>query len=139
VGRNVALFDLCRHWAYRARLRYTDRTEWEEVVYAYAWDRNLALIGDEFTRGPLAAGEVKHLARSVARWVWRNFTTEQFLAIQRARAKKGGQAKRTITDELREANRRRALGTRTITDELREANRRRATKVDRTLAAAVLL
>jgi hypothetical protein len=101
IGRNVALFDLVRHWAYRARLQYGDCAEWEEVVYAYAHDRNLSVIADEFTRGPLVDSEVKQLARSVARWVWRNFTAEQFHAIQCARAKKGGQAKRTITDELR--------------------------------------
>jgi hypothetical protein len=117
IGRNVALFDLIRHWAYRARLQYVDRTEWEEVVYAYAHDRNLSVIADEFTRGPLVDGEVKQLARSVARWVWRNFSVEQFAAIQSARARKGG---------------------RTITDQLREANRRRATKLDRLLAAKEL-
>lgn len=118
IGRNVALFDLVRHWAYRARLQYGDRTEWEEVAYAYAHDRNLSVIADEFSRGPLADGEVKHLARSVARWVWRNFTAEQFAAIQSARAKKGG---------------------RTITEALREANRLRATKLDLSLAAKDLV
>ena len=104
VGRNVGLFDLTRKWAYRRRGDYTDRTEWEEVVYAYAWDRNLTVIADEFSRGPMSEVEVTHLARSIGRWTWRNIT-RTFEEEQRRRGRKGGQV---MTDKKREANRVRA-------------------------------
>jgi hypothetical protein len=108
IGRNCALFDLTRRWAYRAWPRYPERAEWEEVTHAYAMDRNLSVVADEFTRGPLGDQEVTHLARSVARWVWRSDMRakglEQYEAdfrlIQSARGKK-------ITEKRREANRQR--------------------------------
>lgn len=110
VGRNVALFDLTRHWAYRSWRRYAhDEEEWEAVTHAYAWDRNLAVIGSEFTRGPLDDTEVVHLARSVSRWTWRKFWHQggpaaydaRFTATQAAR----GRRPKTVTDKLRTANR----------------------------------
>lgn len=122
VGRNCSLFDLTRRWAYRAWRRYATgpQSEWEEVVYAYAWDRNLAVIGEEFTRGPLEETEVVHLARSISRWTWRTYHRQggleaydqRFSRLQTERAKRSHapEAKRTVTDKMREANhRRRAL------------------------------
>ena len=84
VGRNVALFHLTRQWAYRARLRYDEATEWEQTVHAFAVNKNLTAIADEFTRGPLGEVEVLHLTRSIARWTWRNITPE--LTTQRRKA-----------------------------------------------------
>ncbi|MGI8415967.1 MAG: replication initiation protein [Nakamurella sp.] len=89
VGRNVALFDLVRKWAYRRRGEYTDPIEWEEVAHAYAQDRNLALIGPAFSRGPLDRGEVTHLARSISRWTWRKIT-RTFEQEQAHRGHNGG-------------------------------------------------
>lgn len=125
VGRNCALFDLVRRWSYRAWRRYAtgSQTEWEEVVHAYAWDRNLAVIGEEFTRGPLDAVEVTHLARSVARWTWRTYHRQGGVQAydQRFSRTQTERAKRSHAPEAR----------RTVTDKMREANRRRATKTDR--------
>lgn len=104
VGRNVGLFDLTRQWAYRRRGDYKCADEWEEVVYAYAWDRNQTVIGEEFTRGPMGEVEVKHLARSISRWTWRNIT-RTFEDEQRRRGRRGGQV---MTEKKREANRVRA-------------------------------
>ena len=114
IGRNCALFDLTRRWAYRAWRRHCeDPTEWEAVVHAYAWDRNLSVIGDEFTRGPLDETEVLHLARSISRWTWRRFWHQggptaydaRFTATQTARAKKSHTTgNRTVTDKMRTAN-----------------------------------
>lgn len=104
IGRNVALFDTVRHWAYRAWTRYPDRQDWEEAVHAYAWNKNLGSIADEFSAGPLSELEVTHLARSIARFVWRSDLRakgaekfeQDFHEIQRRRgikgAKKGGVA-----------------------------------------------
>jgi len=82
LGRNVALFNRVRLWAYRARLRYDDRQEWEEVVDAFA-----LAVNHEFAV-PLSPGEVGHTARSVARWVWRNFSAEGFSTVQAARGRR---------------------------------------------------
>lgn len=105
VGRNVALFDQTRRWAYRRRGDYRDQTEWEQVVEAYAWDRNLVTIGDNFSRGPLERPEVRHIARSVSRWTWRNitrtFNEEQQARSARAHSKRWGdyQARRASIRE----------------------------------------
>lgn len=77
VGRNVALFNLTRQWAYRARLRYTDYAEWSETVYAFASMKNASVIADEFSRGPMGEGEVAQVAKSIAGWVWVKITPEQ--------------------------------------------------------------
>ena len=80
VGRNVSLFDTTRNWAYRAVQRY-----WDETVFAYTMNKNFGVIADEWGV-PLPTTEVKHLARSISKWVWRRFTPERFSAIQRHRA-----------------------------------------------------
>lgn len=91
VGRNVTLFDITRRWAYRARGAYSDLAEWEETTHAYTHMKNLSVIADTFTTGPLSNGEIKHLARSVARWTWRNIT-RSFEQEQRRRGRAGGTA-----------------------------------------------
>lgn len=82
LGRNVHLFDALRHWAYRARYRYTDRQEWEQTVLAYALNVNTEFVV------PLGVPEVNDTARSVARWVWRKFSREGLVVIQTARGRK---------------------------------------------------
>ncbi len=105
VGRNVALFNLTRQWAYRARLRYTDFTEWSETVYAFASMKNASVIADEFSRGPMGEGEVAQIAKSIASWVWTRITPEQTEANRKRWAenlKKGRTArKNSLIEELR--------------------------------------
>lgn len=95
VGRNVALFDCTRQWAYRAIKRYWDGPfdEWNETVLAYAHTRNHGIIADQWGT-PLPQTEVKHLSRSIAKWVYRRFTPEQFTERQRQRGRRKGLAKR---------------------------------------------
>ena len=69
---------------FRSRLRYDNASEWEQTVHAFAVNKNLTAIAEEFTRGPLSEVEVLHLARSIARWTWRNITPE--LTTQRRQA-----------------------------------------------------
>ncbi len=84
-SRNCALFNRLRMWAYRARRRYSDRLEWEEVVAAFA-----ANVNPEFAV-PLPAAEVAQTAQSVARWVWRrSFDEAGFRAVQAQRGSNGG-------------------------------------------------
>lgn len=87
VGRNVALFNLTRQWAYRARLRYTDYQEWAETVYAFASMKNASVIADEFSRGAMSETEVSQISKSIARWVWSRITPEQTQANRQRWAK----------------------------------------------------
>lgn len=104
LGRNVALFDLTRDWAYRAiRPHWGGQlTTWEADVLAYAWQHNETVIANDFTRGPLTFNEVTHLARSIARWTWRNTTRESFHARQTALSKRASEARRTRTQAMRQ-------------------------------------
>ena len=89
LGRNVALFDRVRHWAYRAIRPY-----WGTGLQGWnAWlslcnSRALTYNADFLT--PLHGREVWHLARSVAKWTWRNTTAEGFSAWQAAQGRKAG-------------------------------------------------
>lgn len=89
VGRNVTLFDTTRHWGYRAVKRYWDTpyTDWAQTVYAYAHNKNLSLISDQWGT-PLPTNEVRHLANSISKWIWRRFSAEQFSQIQQHRIQK---------------------------------------------------
>jgi hypothetical protein len=91
LGRNVALFNRVRLWSYSGVRRYwgDGPTTWGEVTEAYA-----LAVNQEFA-APLDGQEVTHLARSVSRWTWRNFTPERFTEIQTARSHKAAE-KRTI-------------------------------------------
>lgn len=85
LGRNVALFNRVRLWSYSGVRRYwADGPKvWEEVAYAYALNVN------QECPSPLDASEIAHLARSVSRWTWRNFTPAGFSEVQRERGRKG--------------------------------------------------
>jgi hypothetical protein len=103
LGRNVTLFNRVRLWSYRAvRAHWGGTVEaWEADTYAYA-----LAVNQEFVV-PLDASEVGHLAKSVSRWTWRNFTPKQFSKIQTERSRIATSAaaavrtaKKTINDEL---------------------------------------
>jgi len=70
-------------------------------------------INTEFPH-PLPFTEVIATAQSISRWIWRNFTEEDYRALQSHRG-------------------------RTMTEKKREANRVRATKYDEAAMRAVLL
>lgn len=107
LGRNVALFNRVRLWSYRAVRNHWDSgpAGWEQATYAYA-----LAVNEEFA-APLDASEVVHLARSVSRWTWRNFTRESFSKLQRERGRNGGLKGGAATAALRAAEK-------IVTDEL---------------------
>ena len=92
VGRNVTLFDLTRKMAYRKIRDYwkLDYSQWLDFVTEWAQTQNIERIGNDWGT-PLPKTEVKHLARSVAGWVWKKFTPETFSKIQSNRAKRKAQ------------------------------------------------
>ena len=89
LGRNVALFDLTRKWAYKAIRSYWGGglDGWNRWL-SVANSRSLVYNGD--FKQPLGGREVWHIARSVAKWTWRNTTAEGFSAWQAKAGAKGG-------------------------------------------------
>lgn len=91
LGRNVDLFDTLRKWACRAIRDY-----WSSGPRG--WDAWLEQC--EFRAGTINAGfvsplhwpEVRHIAKSVARWTWKRITPAGFSEWQAAQGKKGGAA-----------------------------------------------
>lgn len=93
LGRNVTLFDTLRKDAYSAIRQY-----WGGGLHGWnAWlshcnSRGLTMNADLFGANYLPGKEVWHIARSVAKWTWRNFSAEGFSQWQAQAGKKGGVA-----------------------------------------------
>lgn len=96
LGRNCNLFESLRKWAYRAiRQGWPDYERWFQAVLQRAEGYNA-----QFPE-PLALSEVKHTAKSVAKWTHANLSPEGFRAVQATRGRRGGQAKGAkVRDEL---------------------------------------
>lgn len=95
LGRNCMLFDELRAWAYKA-IRSQDSPDYNQWLNA-CFDRATG-YNVNFTT-PLDISEVKHTAKSVAKWTHRNFnrrTFDDYVArthtseIQAIRGRKGG-------------------------------------------------
>ena len=91
LGRNVGLFDKMRKWAYVAIRPY-----WGGGLQGWnAWlseCNSRALVYNADFIDPLGGKEVWHIARSVAKWVWKHTTAKGFSDWQSAQGKKGGKA-----------------------------------------------
>lgn len=103
LGRNCALFESARTWAYReVRNHWGDTTGLATAIEATAHTLNA-----EFSE-PLPRNEVHHLAASISRWIttrsdmWRHGPAvyeATFVAIQSARGRKSAEAKRQRAKE----------------------------------------
>lgn len=95
VGRNVALFEAVRKFAYRQWLSVNKagkmQGEFEIMLRDFANATNASFCP------PLSHAEVRGIARSITRWVWGKFSLAQFSAIQRARSEKRWSMKPTLT------------------------------------------
>lgn len=88
LGRNCNIFEQTRLWAYRAiRQGWPQFDQWQ----AACLDR--ALMYNAQLAAPLDHQEVKHLARSVAKWTHQHLDPAAFSAWQAAQGRKGGLAK----------------------------------------------
>jgi len=99
LGRNVQLFDELRTWAYSWVRTYKSNDATLEQWYA-ALLREAVAMNSRFS-APLGGSEVGSTVKSIARWTWRQFTDERFRAIQRARGRKSGEARRKDSAEER--------------------------------------
>lgn len=95
LGRNCTLFDTLRSWAYQWVREYKHNgaslDQWKAAVLGQAEALNDFSV-------PLAYGEVKATAKSVARWTWAQFNDAVFSAIQSARGRRGGRPATTTKD-----------------------------------------
>lgn len=95
LGRNCALFEKLRMWAYRAiRQGWPEYERWLEAVLTRADAYN------DFNN-PLGFNEVKATARSVAKYTYKNFSKEGFSRWQAVQGAKGGKAKGRANAEKR--------------------------------------
>lgn len=94
LGRNCETFELLSKYAYSSVRKYwgTHQASSFELFCAELEDFAGKIQGDFLT--PLAFNEIRAIARSVARWVWRKFDPSTFRAIQTARGKRKGGKRR---------------------------------------------
>lgn len=92
LGRNVTLFDTLRKWAYTRVRAYKGGgiAGWNEWL---SLTNSTALVRNADFSTPLDGREVWHIAKSVAKWTYRNFDIEasdaRFSALQSHRGKQG--------------------------------------------------
>ena len=97
LGRNCTLFERLRRWSYRAINKGHRKTldAWMIGVL------HKATLYNDFTV-PLPYSEIKSTAKSVGRWVWENFSQEEFLAIQAARSHKAALKRQAEAEKKRQ-------------------------------------
>lgn len=87
AGRNVTVFDDLRTWAYREVRNFkADGRSFQ------AWDARCLEVANAYNRQfPRALGisEVRAIAKSVAKWTWKYFSVEKFIAKQKHLSKMG--------------------------------------------------
>ncbi len=79
LGRNCAMFDMVRFWAYQAVRQYLNSgfDNWHRAVLEQAMSANGAFLE------PLPYSEVKATAKSTSRRVWRNHAQAYATFIER--------------------------------------------------------
>ena len=88
LGRNCSLFDDLRHRAYRDARKFKTRGMPESAFRSHL-EQMAAELNQDFSGSPsglLSRGELRAIAKSVARFCYRRLSPERFSAIQRHRA-----------------------------------------------------
>ena len=102
LGRNCALFDELRSLAYaeaRSFDRSTGESHFHHTILEMAGQLNSGFFASP--GGPLSRTEVRTIARSVAKFSWREFRPEKFSAIQRYRAEARTRRNLQIINEIK--------------------------------------
>ena len=91
LGRNCCVFHTVRHWAYVEIRRYRGKTydQWLDAVTAHCCSINVQF------NDPMQYNEVKGIAKSIARWVWKKdgYFHHEFIDRQTRKGALGGKAK----------------------------------------------
>ena len=85
VGRNTALFDNLRFYAYSIIFKYQKNDDF--CGFMSALQEEAENINDSF-EDQLGFKEINHTIRSISSWVWGTFDSDTFSEIQSNRAKK---------------------------------------------------
>jgi len=115
LGRNCAIFESARTWAYRKarliRLRHEYPTAGDTSDLCAAISAEVHTINAGYTE-PLPDIEARAIAASIHRWIVKKFygwtdsrtvNTATFIAIQSARGRKSGQARRAAWQQILDA------------------------------------
>ena len=84
-GRNTALFDTLRFYAYSIIFKYQKNDDF--CGFISALEEEAEHINDSF-EDQLCFKEINHTIRSISSWVWGTFDSDTFSEIQSNRAKK---------------------------------------------------
>lgn len=84
-GRNTALFDTLRFYAYSIIFKYQKNDDF--CGFLSALEEEAEHINDSF-EDQLCFKEINHTIRSISSWVWGTFDSDTFSEIQSNRAKK---------------------------------------------------
>lgn len=84
-GRNTALFDTLRFYAYSIIFKYQKNDDF--CGFMSALEEEAENINDSF-EDQLGFKEINHTIRSISSWVWGTFDSDTFSEIQSNRAKK---------------------------------------------------
>lgn len=109
LGRNCCVFHTVRHWAYVEVRQYRGKTfnPWLEAVIAQCCSVNAQFPV------PMQYNEVKGIAKSIARWVWKRdgYAYQEFIDRQTRKGALGGEAKgEAYSDKRKQAVRLKAKG-----------------------------
>lgn len=96
LGRNCILFDDLRQWSYKAiRQGFPAFEQWLAAV-----EQRAAMINLQFEQ-PLPHNELKHIAKSVAKWTNTNFSAQGFRQWQSNNGKRSGIARAKLNEDKR--------------------------------------
>src|SRR5690606_34981385 len=103
LGRNCFVFHTARHWAYKEIRKYRGSiySVWLDSVIQHCVKLNQGLIQ------PMTYGEVKGIAKSIARYCWKKdpYCYQEFIDRQKYKGRlggiKGGKVRSAKYDELR--------------------------------------
>lgn len=109
LGRNCCVFHTVRHWAYVEVRQYRGKNfnQWLESVIAQCCSVNAQFPV------PMQYNEVKGIAKSIARWVWKkdSYFHHEFIDRQTRKGSLGGKAKsEAYSDKRKQAVRLKAKG-----------------------------
>jgi hypothetical protein len=93
-GRNTALFDTLRFYAYSIIFKYQKNDDFYGFISAL--EEEAEHINDSF-EDQLGFKEINHTIRSISSWVWGTFDSDTFSEIQSNRAKKAKGKTKTNT------------------------------------------
>ena len=93
-GRNTALFDSLRFYAYSIIFKYQKNDDF--CGFISALEEEAEHINDSF-EDQLGFKEINHTIRSISSWVWGTFDSDTFSEIQSNRAKKAKGKTKTNT------------------------------------------